>query len=368
MTNAAQMPSKILLLTKQLDPTPRGGREMLSKLNHDALVSIFGERLVVFELPPAPTLTPREVINAFGGHIDGLTAQTIDDVIERMKRENVRHAFVDGSNLGGFVDSLKRQLKYVEVTSFFHNVEARFFWGAFSTAKTPRSLAVFIANFLAERKTTRLSDKRICLSERDSRLLKKLYGKGATHIAPMALEDRLTADSVASPPQADAEPFALFVGGSFYANRDGIAWFVQHVSPRIDIKICVVGNGMEDMRAQLDIPGRVEVIGSVDSLVEWYRRARFVIAPIFDGSGMKTKVAEALMYGKKVVGTPEAFSGYEDILDQAGWVCKTVDDFIAAIEVASAEIHQSFDPTLRAIYEQRYSMASAEERLAQVLT
>ena len=38
--------------------------------------------------------------------------------------------------------------------------------------------------------------------------------------------------------------------------------------------------------------------------------AALVIAPIFDGSGMKTKVAEALMHGKHVVGTPEAFSGY----------------------------------------------------------
>lgn len=365
MTNATPMPAKVVLLTKQLDPTPRGGREMLCKLNHDALTSIFGERLAVFELPPARPASRREIANAFRGHIDGLNAQTIDTAIDLIQRENVRQVFVDGSNLGGFVDVLKRRLKNVEVASFFHNVEARFFWGALATTKSPRALAVFIANFLAERKATRLSDKRICLSERDSRLLKKLYGKGATHIAPMALEDKLPTDA---PAHIETEPFALFVGGNFYANRDGIAWFVQHVARHIHIKVCVVGKGMEDMRAQLEIPGRVEVIGPVDSLAEWYRRARFVIAPIFDGSGMKTKVAEALMYGKKVIGTPEAFSGYDDVVEQAGWVCETPDEFVAAIASAQEEVTHSFDHSLRLIYEQQYSMAAATDRLRKILS
>jgi glycosyltransferase involved in cell wall biosynthesis len=357
-----------MLITKQLDRTPRGGREMLCKLNHDALASIFGERLVVFELPPARLTNPREIANAFRGHIDGLTAQTIDLAIDRIQRENVRQVFVDGSNLGGFVAALKRRLKNVEVASFFHNVEARFFWGVLATTKTPRALAVFIANFFAERKATRLSDKRICLTERDSRLLKKLYGKGATHISPMALEDKRPAASITPPlDEVETEPFALFVGGNFYANREGIAWFVRNVTPRVDIKVCVVGKGMEDMRAQLQIPGRVEVIGPVDSLAEWYRSARFVIAPIFDGSGMKTKVAEALMYGKRVVGTPEAFSGYEQVAARAGWCCHSPMEFVSAIHAARTTITSAFDPELRRLYEEHFSLSAATTRLAKVL-
>ncbi len=356
-----------MLVTKQLDPTPRGGREMLCKLNHDALASIFGERLVVVELPPASPTNLREIANAFRGHIDGLTAESIDAVIDCIQRENVLQLFVDGSNLGGLVAAVKRRLNHIEVVSFFHNVEARFFWGALATKKTPRGFAVFIANFLAERKATRLSDKRICLSERDSHLLKKLYRQGATHIAPMALEDTLSAEIVARPP-VDSEAFALFVGGNFYANRQGIAWFVQHVAPRVDIKVCVVGKGMEDMRTQLEIPGRVEVVGPVDSLAEWYQRARFVIAPIFDGSGMKTKVAEALMHGKKVVGTPEAFSGYEGIAAMAGWLCRDEKEFIVAMNEAKARITAPFDANLREIFLRTYSLDAARERLRDILS
>ena len=90
-------------------------------------------------------------------------------------------------------------------------------------------------------------------------------------------------------------------------------------------------------------------------------------APIFDGSGMKTKVAEALMYGKKVVGTPEAFSGYEDIVKKAGWVCTTAVDFVAAISRAQSLAAQSLDLDLRSIYVAKYSFEAAKLRLANIL-
>ncbi len=65
---------------------------------------------------------------------------------------------------------------------------------------------------------------------------------------------------------------------------------------------------------------------------------------------MKTKEAEALMRGKKVVGTPKAFSGYEDIAESAGWLCKNTDKFVAAMKTAQCIIDIAFDPFLRGLY------------------
>ena len=357
--------SKLLYLTKYIHSAPTGGRQMLSKLNHDALFAILGDQLVLFELPQTGPMRLNELFNTFRGYIDGLTEQSVEQAIQLIQRENIRQVFVDGSNLGGFVSKLKRTLPQVEVITFFHNVEARFFWGALRGSKTIRALAVLIINYLAERKATRLSKKRICLSERDSRLLHLIYGEGATHILPLALADQL--HDYPSMVIEKLEPYALFVGGNFYANRDGIDWFVKNVARRINIKICIVGHGMEKVRAQLEIPGRVEVVGLVDNLVEWYRQARFVIAPIFDGSGMKTKVAEALMHGKKIIGTPEAFTGYESARC-AGWVCSSADEFVAAITAAQKEINIPFDQNLRAIYLKNYSFEAAKKRLIKILS
>lgn len=358
---------QLMLVTNQLPAAPTGGRELLSKLNHDALHKIYGGRLIVVELPRQPVRGIKSIIGAFKGHIDGLNSASIHRALDTIKLKRIGKVFIDGSNFGELVKAVKDLFPSVEVITFFHNVEARFFLGSLNLTRSLRALAVLVVNYRAEQKSVRCSDKIVCLSERDSRLLRKLYGRAATHIAPMALEDKFPTGPDFAPPSGKEE-FLLFVGGMFYANRAGISWFVEHVVPRIEMKTCIVGRGFEDIKHELERAGKVEVIGAADRLSGWYRDAKFVIAPIFDGSGMKTKVAEALMYGKKVVGTPEAFSGYEDVLPQAGWMCETRDEFVSAIGEAQTTITQSFDINLRKIYEQRYSMTAATERLRQILS
>lgn len=364
-TESSRAAPIVLLLTKPLQAMPSGGREKLCKLNHDVLADIYGERLVVFELPPSDRQRAGSVVRAFRGHIDGLDRAVIATALGTIQARNVGKVFVDGSNLGAFVEAVKQRYPEVEVSTFFHNVEARFFLGALRRSRKLRALAVLTANYLAERKSVRYSDKIICLSDRDSRLLLKLYGRGATHVAPMALQDTLP-NGISRLGRTRGK-FALFVGGVFYANRAGVAWFVDNVVPRIDIETCIVGKGFEGFRQALERSGKVEVVGAVDDLTQWYQDAHFVIAPIFDGSGMKTKVAEALMHGKKVIGTPEAFSGYEDVAARAGWVCATADDFVAAIGQACETIEEPFDSALRVLYDEKYSYAAARSRRADIL-
>lgn len=359
----------VLLVTNSIHNSAFGGRELLCKLNHDILIKLYGSRLYIYELKRVRLSSMSQLSGALRGHIDGVNTASIREICTFVRQKDIQIVFVDGSNLGAVVQALHRLVRNVVVATFYHNVEARFFWGSFTATKSLRSLFIFVANFLAECKATRLSDKRICLSERDSNLLNRFYGKSATYIAPLALDDKIPSYSLDGSLMRipELEPFILFVGGSFYANRDGIAWFVKQVVPHISIKLCIVGKNMEDMRSKLEVPGRVEVIGTVDNLSEWYLHALFVIAPIFDGSGMKTKVAEALMYGKKVVGTPEAFSGYEQVAERAGWCCGSPIDFVSAINEACSNITTRFDPELRALYKEHFSLSAATSRLAEAL-
>ena len=360
--------SRIMLVTSVLHEAPNGGRELLCKLNFDTLKSLYGDGLVLVELPRARPRSVRQVMNAFRGHIDGLDKASISAALALIESGSVDKVFVDGSNLGEFVRVVKARFPRIEVITFFHNVEARFFLGAFRQAKSIRSLAVLAANCLAERKAVRFSDKRVSLSHRDSLKLQRLYGRAATHVVPMALQDQLRAHGglrTLSDPKP--ERYALFVGGVFYANQAGITWFVEHVVPRIDIKICIVGRGFEGLREALGHPGKVEVIGAVDSLADWYLNAEFVVAPIFDGSGMKTKVAEALMFGRQVIGTPEAFSGYEKIIGLAGVVCSDADEFVAAINGFHVPVDTGVERELRGIYDAEYSQDAFSRKMALVL-
>jgi len=357
---------RIMLITKKIEERPRGGRELLCKLNHDILLKLFRDQLSLIELPVVSRASFRSTLNAFRGQIDGVNPDSISLILRAIRENEVAQVFVDGSNLGGLVFLIKRKMPEVQVTTFFHNVEARFFLGALIQLKTLRSLAVLIANTLAERKAVKFSDKRICLSERDSGILKALYGRGATNIVPMALEDKYTGQ-LSTDLCPETQSYALFVGGPFYANLAGITWFVAEVVPYIDMPVLIVGKGFERFRRQLEVPGKVIVVGTVDNIADSYARAKFVIAPIFDGSGMKTKVAEALMFGKKIIGTPEAFSGYSDVASQAGWVCRTPEQFVSAINAASREIIEPFNPMLRDIFLRSYSMDAAMSKFGSIL-
>ncbi|MDP8912653.1 MAG: glycosyltransferase family 4 protein, partial [Pseudomonadota bacterium] len=250
--------------------------------------------------------------------------------------------------------------------TFFHNVEAKFFLDSFKRRKSVRAGAVLIANYLAERNAVRFSNRLIALSERDSKVLKRIYGRAATDILPLAMEDALDPITPAQPSAAEGS-YVLFVGGAFYANEAGITWFADEVAPHIGLRICIVGQGMERLRDRLALHSNVEIVGRVDRLQDWYLGAKVVVAPIFDGSGMKTKVAEALMFGKKVVGTSEAFAGYEDVVDRAGWLCNTKEEFVSTLRSLEAKPLSTLDPSLREIYEHNYSKQAALRRLSHIL-
>ncbi|CAJ0888531.1 hypothetical protein AMST5_03885 [freshwater sediment metagenome] len=360
---------KVLLVTKKIENRPTGGREMLCKLNRDCLREIFGEHLHVLELDSRPLSGVRSVLGAFRGYIDGVNSAAITEAVQRIRSQQIGLVFVDGSNLGEVAATLHKQAPSVKITTFFHNVEVCFFFGYLKSSPSLRALAVLTANYLAERKSVRFSDRVVALSRRDSDLLLRIYGRSADYIAPMSLVDESpqTTDRGSNSVPAFKEKYILFVGGAFYANRLGAAWFIKHVVPHISIKTVIIGKGLEVLRESCQSSSKIEVIGGVEDLAPWYFSSHFVIAPIFVGSGMKTKVAEALMFGKKVVGAPEAFCGYEDVAERAGWICKTAKDFIETINRLEHTAMPRFDEEVRALFDKHYSFDTARARLARIL-
>lgn len=353
----------MLLVTVSDPDAPPGGREMLYRLNHAVLADLFGDRLRVFRPGGAQASS---IAGALRGHIDGIDHASIAALIDTIGQEEVSRVFLDGSNFGAAAAAIKHRCPGVQVFSFFHNVEARFFLGSFKARRSPRALAVLVANFIAERAAIRHSDVRIALSERDSEGLRRLYGRAADAIAPMVLADKMPPDAPSATRHGD--PYALFVGGAFYANVEGMRWFAQEVAPRIAMPVVVVGRGMEVLANELAGSPKIRLAGAVDDLAPWYRDAAFAIGPIFDGSGMKTKVAEALMFGKRVVGTPEAFSGYSPAVVQSGWQCTDADQFVTALAEASARNLPIFDRSMRALYERFHSSAAGRARMADILS
>ena len=343
-----------------------GGREQLSRLHRRALGDLLGDRIETFFLPRRALSGAAALLAVVSGRIDGTDRGTEELVLARIADRAIDTVWLDGSNLGVLAHTIKRQFPKINVVTFFHNVEARFFLGALRHKPGVRALAVLAANYTAERMAVRSSHRLITLTRRDGDLLKALYGRDATDLLPMAIEDHAALVGVGNGAVPEAN-FLLFVGGGFYANRAGILWFAREVAPNIDLQLCVVGRGLDDLRCELDATPNVRLVGAVDDLRPWYQHSKAVIAPIFDGSGMKTKVAEALMYGKPVIGTRESFAGYDDVAEQAGWRAETPADWIATIEGLTGKSRPAFDPSLRRLYVERYSRDAAMSRISAIL-
>lgn len=346
-------------------PAAFGGREQLARLHREVLGELRGAAFDTILLARTPIRGSAALGAALSGRIDGTDAATEQRILAHIAARDIGQVWLDGSNLGVLAKAIKRRFPGVELFTFFHNIEPRFFFGALRQRPNLRAAGVLAATFAAERKAARFSDRLVVLNARDGDGVRRWHGRNATDILPMAIEDQLPAVPAPSAPAAPPPSFLLFVGGSFYANKAGIAWYAREVAPHIALDTLVVGSGMDSERTTLERSRRIKVIGRVDDLAPYYRDADAVVAPIFDGSGMKTKVAEAWMHGKRVIGTREAFTGYEQVAAVAP--CHDAAAFIAAIGALAAQPPPRFDPLLRRHYDEHYSRAALARALAAMI-
>ena len=164
-----------------------------------------------------------------------------------------------------------------------------------------------------------------------------------------------------------AKPECLFIGSYFAPNNEGLLWFVRNVLPHVEINFIVVGKGMEKIKEEEPIMHDVEVIGSVPDLTPYINEADIMILPIFKGSGMKVKTCESLMFGKNILGTDEAFEGYDADYDRIGGKCNTADDFIGKINDFITSPRPRFNTYSRQLYLERYSESTLSEKMRKVL-
>lgn len=241
-------------------------------------------------------------------------------------RTPFHHIFIDHSMSGGFAPLLSHL--NIPISVFFHNVEYLYYQ---DKAKVDGALNKLMVHWAKqnEKKAVEYAQHIICLTPRDSQNLEKYYQRPADLIAPTSFADRYTGNT--SP--LELQQYHLFIGSNFFANVQGLRWYIEKVLDHIDSTLVVIGKGMEFLTH--DYPNkRIEVLGFVQELEPYYLHADFVINPVFLGSGMKTKTIEALMYGKTIFGTTEAFVGLAPELMQQSMIqlCDSADTFIKRIK------------------------------------
>lgn len=305
----------------------------------------------------APTKNKLEglIANIFN-YAGYLNRRNETEILEIIKKNKYEIIFLDSSNYGRLIEKIKKIKTNIIIMTFFHNIEYFYIEGIKKDKKNIIKLLWNIklkSTYYNEKKAIRYSDYLFLLNKRDKNQFEKKYGKNTKiNFLPVSFEDKNIKfnNKIGS--------YILFVGAYFYANYNGIKWFVENVMSVLENKkLLIVGKGFENCKKELE-KNNVEVIGTVEDIESYYINASCVIAPIFEGAGMKVKTAEALMYGKTIYGTTEAFEGYEINYDKVGGLCNNKEEFI---EKLNKEEGNTFNKYSREIFLEKYSFKSSKE-------
>ena len=361
---------KLLFIRYRKPERIDAGGEQATNSNYRVLCSLLGEENVttiyVHESPSKWKL----IVNAFGifynfvkGYYYGLSPRRVNDMVRKAK--DFDYVFIDRSIFGVIAGALKQDGYKGKIITFFHNVESVYFRAKIGKNKPWCSLVEHCA-FYNDNQACRHSDTIIVLNERDRGEIARLHGRRADLIAPIVFKDTYQLEKYPDEP-CDTVPTCLFLGTYFPMNVHGILWFIREVMPHVSIRLQIVGKGMSAIESQIENKEHIEVYSDVPDLRPYIEKADFMLLPIFEGSGMKVKTCEALMYGKNIIGTTEAFEGYALDYEKVGALCNTRDEFIAALQDATTHPRARFNRYAREIFLNNYSEQVKVERYKEVL-
>jgi hypothetical protein len=282
-------------------------------------------------------------INLLFGRYYALSKENERKVLELCG--NMDAVWLDTAQYGRLAKVIKQKYPSKKVATFFHNCEYEYV-----KQEHPYNLIRQCVIRKNEEWACAYSDKIAALNERDKFAIQKLYGRMADAVIPVSFPNR---HMEFSREKTSSVPVALFLGSNFYANIHGIKWFIEKALPFANMKLKIIGKDMD--KANLPRSEKLEIMGYVDDLDSHIQSADFMMFPIFIGGGMKVKTCEALMHGKNIIGTGEAFMGYDVDFSKVGAKCETAEEFIAAINEFPKRFTCKFNEYSRNKFLEKYS-------------
>lgn len=316
-------------------------------------------------IPPKGSVYFKRVSNPIGQLVAALFGCKIylpweeAKILRYIRNLDIDVLFVDCSTLGRLI---KFRGNYKTVV-FYHNIEADY-----AKAKVKRDGWIYWPSYWASKRNDYLGTKAdivMGLNERDSARLQKLYGRREDYILPVTFDDQFDLSKTTD----QYERRLLFLGSFFFANQEAIEWFLENVYLKLDnIGLDIVGKDFEKMRSEYEKYPGVRVIGSVESLDEYYYSHAAVVMPILSGAGMKVKTAEAMMYGRTIFASDEALEGYDVEGVQDIYRCNHVEEYVECINTFfKKEEFSGYSKSVREVFLNKYETKCVKKSFCQLL-
>ena len=332
------------------------GGSMCSRRNYECLCQVVGDENVDVVI-----LRPYTERNSY--FFNMIWNKTTFHSIAEYNVEYAKYdlLFIDSCLISSSLKEIRKGGFKGKVIVFFHNCEYDFQYFVRPSATVSGKIvkAIFMrAIKYQESYALKKADVCMFLNERDLKREGELYHikPQASLVLPMSIGDKFDESISIKESNTSEKPLYTLLGSFFPPNVEGAKWFVENVLPYVDIRFQIIGKDMHKLKDLFDCSG-VEIYSNVPDLKPYLLNTDYMLFPIFDGSGMKVKTCEALMYGKNIVGTPEAFSGYMiDDYTKVGACCSSASEFINAINSLDMPRYNSHN---RNHYKEHFSYESS---------
>lgn len=326
--------NKILVIHEEM--TPHTGGSICLKRNIQSLKEVCGEEnIFTININKINNTSSnsfyRKFVRYIGGYDPIKNKKIILQIEKTIIKENINIIWFDRSTTGSILKKIRKKFKDIKFITFFHNFEYKYFYYKYKNINPIRRYQYLNRIKKNELDALKCSNKTIVLTNEEKNNIEKFYKIKISNVIPISIADKLLPEKVFNTQKSKITNL-LFVGSYFFGNVDGLKWFIKEILPFVACNLTIIGKDMEKLKNEISIDNeKVKILGFVEDLQKVYLNHDAVILPIITGAGMKVKVAEALMYGKYIIGTPSALEGYE-ITNTEASTFSTPEQFIEIIK------------------------------------
>lgn len=290
--------------------------------------------------------TLKSIMSVLQGIYPPVLKKDVKIIRSMLIKKNYNFVFMDCSHFGCIAKTVKEA--NIPLAMFFHNCESDYNKIRFGNNKTIKSVVYQKLIDKGERDSIKYADYKMVFTSRDKQRIENLYATSVDAVIPIGMTDQYKKSK-------SKGEYCLLFGPLGTANEEAFSWFISNVAPYLNCKTVIVGKGFEKYKGIWDTE-KVSVKGFVNEVSEAYDGAACVAIPLLSGGGMKIKTAEALMFGKYIFGTDEAFVGYDFEENQVGGRCNSSEEFINAINQFLDTKVECFNSYSREQYLEKYSL------------
>ena len=281
--------------------------------------------------------------------------------------------FVEFTKMDYFIRDILKSGYRGKIIVRAHNVEHDFFKINFTAHKTFMNGAKYLISKKREGYMIANSDLVLAITELDKKRLIELYNVSPDKVQIFPVAVNLAKDTKVFNGKISERVKCLITGSLWFGpNADATVWFLKEVYPAVR-SICdltVAGFRPNERVKQSCQESGVKLVDSPDNMEPYFNETEMVLAPIFDGGGMKVKIAEALSYGLPVMTTDHGNIGYDLIDRKNGFIANTAQDFISDIKFYYGLDNEARTLILKNSWEtyvEKFSLNAATKRCDEII-